>query len=1201
MTFASLPRRFDVRLAGVLVFGASYFLLSRLGLSLVSEVDGAAVIWPASGLALGVFVLSPRRWWPALVGAIFASALIAQFLARGLHPTGAALAAVNAIEPVIAAALMLLVLGRGGETTFGSKRGVVGLLAAVTLSNGATAILGGLVLSVGVGAPLISAASTWWTADGLGMLAVAPVVFGMARSWGGRFPGIEEICLILATTVTTAAVFFPTVWSLSPQFRHAYFVLMILAWTAVRSTPRTTSIATLIVALGGTAGTLAGGGPFAASGPASLERLEDLQSFLGASALLALVLGGVLAERRALEARLAAGRERFSSVLRAATEFSVIGTDLNGTITVFNEGAERMLGYEAREMIDRLTPAVIHDPIEVSARAAELGIAPGFDVFVHALRERESETREWTYIRSDRTRIRVSLTVTAMWDAGGNLVGYIGIGRDVTESARADAERSALERVSRAVAGNEDLDAILSLVAREAGQLHGAGSALITRFDTGEVGTVIGAWTEEGWLSSLQVDLDGETAPALVRRTGAVGRTHVSADPGGLPPEVLEEGGLCAGVAAPVVVGGRVWGTIGIEAGTHRFFAQDPSESLGRLAALVGLAVTNANYRTALVRRGDELSAIMDGLPGMVWVWSRSGHLMLANRAYRDFTTVDPLTGGQKDGAFDSADEALHIEAMASGDVTYSEQSIVTASGEERRLLVARSPLVDRWGEVYALCCTATDITERHEMERAKDEFVSVVSHELRTPLSSIRGALALLVDDTDELPPGAQRRMIEIALENTKRLVALINDILDLQRIASGSAVVDLRKCDGGELVVKAAEAMGPAALESGVQITVAGAEAPLRADPDRILQVLNNLLGNAVKFTPSGGLITIGTTQVGDEIRFFVRDDGRGIPADKLETIFGRFEQVDSSDSRRVGGTGLGLAICREIAEQHEGRIWAESELGHGSCFWVAVPAATAADDHLDEPDAPAGTVLICDDDPGARANSRAVVEGLGLTVLEASSGRAAVRLAEAAQPTAILLDLVMPGMDGFDTLKALSSAEKTADIPVIVVSALSADVEDAPAPVLDWVTKPFPAERLAQAVAVAVRLSGPRRVLVVEDDESLADVLIEGLRRNGLMAIHARTGREGIDLVVSIRPDLVILDVGLPEGDGFAVVEALRERQIAPALVVYSALDLDARDRERLTLGATEFVTKGRVSPEEFQERVAELADQIRSQQP
>lgn len=251
------------------------------------------------------------------------------------------------------------------------------------------------------------------------------------------------------------------------------------------------------------------------------------------------------------------------------------------------------------------------------------------------------------------------------------------------------------------------------------------------------------------------------------------------------------------------------------------------------------------------------------------------------------------------------------------------------------------TPMQER-GEIVGGVVIFKDITERLAVEKMKNEFVSVVSHELRTPLTSMRGALGLMASGMLRDRPDKAQRMLEIAVANTDRLVRLINDILDIERMTAGKVNFEKQLCSVSELMTQAIEAMQAMAEKSGVILSITPVQASLWADPDRILQTLTNLLSNAIKFSHPGSTVSLKADLCAHEICLKVQDQGRGIPSEKLETIFERFQQVDASDSRDYGGTGLGLAICRSIVDQHGGKIWVESILGQGSTFYVTLPLA-------------------------------------------------------------------------------------------------------------------------------------------------------------------------------------------------------------------------------------------------------------------
>ncbi len=249
------------------------------------------------------------------------------------------------------------------------------------------------------------------------------------------------------------------------------------------------------------------------------------------------------------------------------------------------------------------------------------------------------------------------------------------------------------------------------------------------------------------------------------------------------------------------------------------------------------------------------------------------------------------------------------------------------------------APIRER-DKVVGAVVTFTDVSERRAVEKMKDEFISVVSHELRTPLTSIRGSLGLLAGGRLGELPEKGRRMLNIALWNSERLVRLINDVLDLERMESGKLVMHREVCTASELVDQAVEEIKPMCEDAGVSLAVDCTDAKVWADRDRALQVLTNLLSNAMKFSARETTVQLRARARNGDVLFSVEDQGRGIPADKLDAIFGRFQQIDASDSRQKGGTGLGLAICKSIVEHHGGRIWAESQEGKGSTFFFTLP---------------------------------------------------------------------------------------------------------------------------------------------------------------------------------------------------------------------------------------------------------------------
>ena len=514
-------------------------------------------------------------------------------------------------------------------------------------------------------------------------------------------------------------------------------------------------------------------------------------------------------------------------------------------------------------------------------------------------------------------------------------------------------------------------------------------------------------------------------------------------------------------------------------------------------------------------------------------------------------------------------------------------------------------------------------LLKRKHLDTLKDEFISTVSHELRTPLTSIRGALGLLSAGVLGKVDDKALNLLRIASTNTDRLVRLINDILDLERMDSGRAPLHLRRCYLNEIVQQAADTMR--ALAEGSEIKFDLVQDPnaesisFDGDPDRMQQVLVNLFSNAIKFSPRGSTIRAVGGYDGDNLILRIEDAGRGVPADKLETIFDRFHQVEASDARQKGGTGLGLAICRSILAQHGGAIWAERNDGNGggragTTFILRIPRLVAASEVTPLPLDPQGAILVVDDDAGVRQIVAEQLRRHGYTVLETDRGEQAVTIAERQRVEAILLDLYMPGLTGWQTIERLKQNPATANIPVVVLSVLSPAVNASDTPRLlgtaqGWVQKPFNESLLlAELGRVLHSGSGPGRILLVEDDEDLANVVLSsfeiekhrGKPNEGIGIHHVTNAADAKLSCVSDPPDILILDLTLPDGSGFALVDWLRQQPSLRTLplVVYSGREVTAIEMEQLRLGPTQFLTKARVQPQDVEELVLAMMRHLRN---
>ena len=506
-------------------------------------------------------------------------------------------------------------------------------------------------------------------------------------------------------------------------------------------------------------------------------------------------------------------------------------------------------------------------------------------------------------------------------------------------------------------------------------------------------------------------------------------------------------------------------------------------------------------------------------------------------------------------------------------------------------------------------------LSQRSELDNLKDEFISTVSHELRTPLTSIRGALGLLSSGVIGDVDAKAQNLLRIAVTNTDRLIRLINDILDLERMESGRAPLQIRRCSLRELALQAIESMSGMADANTVRLELApltpAQDAASEAlffdgDSDRILQVLTNLLSNAIKFSPAASTVRIHTEATTDSILFKVADEGRGIPSDQLDTIFDRFQQVEPSDARQKGGTGLGLAICRSIVQQHCGSIWAQQNLGPGTTLYVMLPRTIRSSDVVEELTLPPargeGAILVCDDDEGIRTIVNHHLSRQGYTVLEAASGQDALVLAAEHHVEAILLDLYMPGLSGWETLQRLRNTPATAHIPVVILSVLSSSLRpQLTGDAQGWVQKPFNEKLLfAELGRVLHAGEGPAHVLLVEDDDDLASVVKASFGDAAVYLEHASSRQQAIRQCITRRPDLLILDLTLPDGDGFSLVEWLRHQPTLDnlPLVVYSGREISESDMAKLRLGPTEFLTKAKVQPQEVEYLVLSMVHNLRT---
>jgi len=519
-----------------------------------------------------------------------------------------------------------------------------------------------------------------------------------------------------------------------------------------------------------------------------------------------------------------------NAILNSAN-FSSIATDDQGVIQLFNVGAERMLGYAAADVLNKITPADISDPQELIARAdtlsAELGtpIAPGFDALVFKASRGIEDIYELTYIRKDGSRFPAIVSVTALRNDHGGIIGYLLIGTDNTARKRVEAEQQKLDQRLR--------------------DQH-----FYTR-------------------SLIESNID-----ALM-----------TTDAAGIITDVNRQMEALTGCTRDELIG----------APFKNYFTDPERAAAGIKRVLREKKITN--YELTARARDGKMTVVSYNATTF---YDRDRTLQGVFAAARDIT------------------ERRHIEQM----------------------------LQEKNVELESAKSVAEQTVERlEEVEQLKKGFLSTVSHELRTPLTSIRGSLGLLASGAAGPLPDHVVEVVALAERNAIRLMALIEDILDLERLETGKIELQMTRVPIASILRRAMESLAAFGAH-GVTVDAPNVSSSIDVDADRIVQVLVNLLSNAVKFSPPGGVVTIAVTVDGQWTEFRVIDHGRGVPAAHRRAIFERFRQVDPSDAREKGGAGLGLAICKSIVEQHGGSIGVESEEGAGSAFWFRLASLTPAD---------------------------------------------------------------------------------------------------------------------------------------------------------------------------------------------------------------------------------------------------------------
>jgi PAS domain S-box-containing protein len=554
-------------------------------------------------------------------------------------------------------------------------------------------------------------------------------------------------------------------------------------------------------------------------------------------------------------------------------------------------------------------------------------------------------------------------------------------------------------------------------------------------------------------------------------------------------------------------------------------------------------------------------------------------------------------------------------------------------------------------GQATGAVMVFADISDRkrHESEllgaraqaehanRLKSMFLANMSHELRTPLNAIIGYSEMLLEDLQadtniagaglkgpsiDAPRSAATQTVAdlIKIHSAgKQLLGLINDILDLSKIEAGKMGLFLETFDVATMVRDVTGTIKPlvARNRNRLEVDCPGDAGAMHADLSKVRQCLFNLLSNALKFTSVGSVtMSVARERNGrdqDWVTFAIRDTGIGMTPEQIAGLFEAFSQAEASTSSRYGGTGLGLAISRQFCRMMGGDVSVLSEPGRGSAFTVRLPArvASPADsaapaagvevvpESLLAPESSEGAsqtlvVLVIDDDPGARELLARSLRGGGFSVRTAAGGEEGLRLARDLRPSAITLDVLMPGMDGWAVLSALKSDPELADIPVVMLSIIDDQRMGVSLGASDFLTKPVDRDRLVHALHRHNRGPGSGPILVVEDDEAVRDMLRRTFAKEGWTTVEAENGQVALEMLARERPALVVLDLMMPRMDGFEFAAELQkspEWRSIPVLVL-TAMSVSSEDGARLNGAVKQVLNKSATSREELVRRIGEL---------
>lgn len=918
--------------------------------------------------------------------------------------------------------------------------------------------------------------------------------------------------------------------------------------------------------------------------------------------------------------------EIFQRAMFRSTNFSSIATDSKGVIQVFNAGAERMLGYLAAEVMNRITPADLSDSQEVIARSKALShkfdtqIEPGFDTLIFNASRGMEDVYELTYIRKDGSRFPTMVSVTGLYDEYDNIIGYLfmnTVGKQAEEALfKAGELQSAIFNSANFSSIATDANGVIQIFNVGAEQMLGytADEVMnkITPADISDPQEVI----ERARV--LSIELDTVIKPGFEALVFKASRgiediyelTYIRKD-GSRFPAVVSVTALRDD--QDIIIGYLLIGT------DNTVGKQVEAEQM-----ILDQRLRDQQFYTRSLIESN-IDALM--------TTDAKGFISDVNKQMEELTgcTRDELIGAPFKNYFTDPRraEAAIKQVLAQGKVTDYELTALSLSGKRTVVSFNASTFYDRDRKLQGVFAAARDVTEQNlltiELENAKvvaekaslskSDFLSNMSHEIRTPMNSIIGMSHLALKT--KLTP-RQRDYLKKIQGSGQYLLRIINDILDFSKIEAGKVTVEETKFNLEAVLDNVANLISPQAAAKGLELIFdVSSEVPnyLVGDPLRLGQILINYANNAVKFTEAGEIVIVIRVQKETDthtvLRCTVSDTGIGITGEQCEQLYKTFQQGDTSTTRKYGGTGLGLVISKKLAKLMHGDVGVDSEFGKGSTFWFT--ACLGKDIGFKQPqvlssDIQGNRMLIVDDNDTARKVLKKMLEGFGLVVDEATTGQEAIscviQAEEHRNPYGIIfLDWQMPNMNGLETLSELQGlpfknlpyitmitaygderiiqeAEKSGIDDVIVKPVGATVLFDSIISVLAGV--PFVHQAMSEDISLMekrLEIIKGARILLVEDNELNQDVALELLRDAGFIVDLAENGQVAVQKVQMNSYDIVLMDMQMPVMDGITATKEIRKfSQFGQLPIVAMTANAMDGDRQRcLNAGMNDHISK------------------------